>query len=68
MAKRKQRDSIVKIDGVARSFPLGQDGGQESGLLEVLKGITLEIFGTEPHYLEHSRDMVRRWWEEPLRP
>ena len=28
--------------------------------------ITLEVFSPDPHYLEHSRDRLRAWWNEPL--
>lgn len=26
--------------------------------------ITLEVFSADPHFLEHSRDRLRMWWEE----
>lgn len=27
--------------------------------------ITLEVFSADPHYLAHSRDRLRSWWDEP---
>ena len=47
MAKRRQRESVIKVDSVEKSFTIGQNGGKDAGLLEVLRGVTLEIFKGE---------------------
>jgi sugar phosphate isomerase/epimerase len=30
--------------------------------------ITLEVFSPDPHYLAHSRDRLRLWWNDPAAP
>ncbi len=47
MAKRRTRESVIKVDNVEKSFPLGQNGEKNPALLEVLRGVTMEVFRGE---------------------
>ena len=47
MTKRKQRESLILVKNVEKSFPVGSDDGKSQGILEVLRGVTLEIFKGE---------------------
>jgi lipoprotein-releasing system ATP-binding protein len=47
MAKRTLRESIIRVESVEKSFPLGQNGSRNTDVLEVLRGVTLEIFKGE---------------------
>jgi len=47
MTKRKQRESVILVENVEKSFPVGSDDGKSQGILEVLRGVTLEIFKGE---------------------
>jgi len=51
-------------------LPLGVGNIEVAHHLQVLKNsgydstITLEVFTSDPHYLAHSRDLLRRLWDE----
>jgi len=52
-------------------LPLGVGNIDVARHLRALKAcgydgtITLEVFTSDPHYLAHSRDVVRRLWDGP---
>jgi len=47
MTKRKHQESIIRVESVVKSFPVAQNGTKNNSLLEVLRGVTLEIFKGE---------------------
>jgi lipoprotein-releasing system ATP-binding protein len=47
MNKRRQREIIISVENVAKSFSLGGDNREQTGQLDVLRGITFDIFKGE---------------------
>jgi len=43
MARRTEREIVIRVEDVKKSFPVAHRDGGEKSVLEVLRGITLEI-------------------------